>query len=166
MHYATIKKNDIANGTGIRVSLFVSGCTHHCKNCFNPETWDFNGGKEFTPQVLEDIYEALDANKIERNFCIMGGEPLCQENLFLTLLVLRQVKQRFPNVKIYLWTGYYYKDLIHNIDSHMKQILELVDVLIDGPYDQSLRDVTLKMRGSSNQSIINLKEKNNGSKLC
>lgn len=166
MKYAGLIRNDLAAAPGVSVTFFTQGCPHRCKGCHNPETWDFNGGKEFTPQVLKEIYEALGVNNIERNFCIMGGEPLCQENLFLTLLVLRQVKQRFPNVKIYLWTGYYYKDLINSTDSHMKQILELVDVLIDGPYDQSLRDVTLKMRGSSNQSIINLKEKNNGSKLC
>jgi anaerobic ribonucleoside-triphosphate reductase activating protein len=91
----------------------------------------------------------------------MGGEPLCQQNLFLTLLVLRQVKERFPQIKIYLWTGYYYEDLKHNTDSHMQQVLDMIDVLIDGPYDQKLRDVTLKMRGSSNQSIIDLKEKRN-----
>jgi anaerobic ribonucleoside-triphosphate reductase activating protein len=108
--------------------------------------------------VLEEIYQALEANGIERSFCIMGGEPMCDENLFLTLLVLKEVKQRFPHVKTYLWTGYYYEDLIKRSDSHTKQIIDLVDVLIDGPYIESQRDITLPLRGSSNQSIINLKE--------
>ena len=165
MRYSGLIRNDLAAAPGVSVTFFTQGCPHRCEGCHNPETWDFNGGEEFTPQVLEDIYEALGANKIERNFCIMGGEPLCQENLFLTLLVLTQVKARFPKTKVYLWTGYYYEDLIHNTDSHLKQILNMVDVLIDGPYDKTFRDVTLKMRGSSNQSIINLKELRNGSEL-
>lgn len=165
MRYSGLIRNDLAAAPGVSVTFFTQGCPHRCEGCHNPETWDFNGGKEFTPQVLEDIYEALGANKIERNFCIMGGEPLCQENLFLTLLVLTQVKARFPKTKVYLWTGYYYEDLIHNTDSHLKQILNMIDVLIDGPYDKTLRDVTLKMRGSSNQSIINLKELRNGSEI-
>ena len=159
MRYSGLIRNDLAAAPGVSVTFFTQGCPHRCLGCHNPETWDFNGGKEFTPQVLEEIYEALGVNNIERNFCIMGGEPLCQENLFLTLLVLKQVKERFPKVKIYVWTGYYYEDLIHSADSHMKQVLDMIDVLIDGPYEQKLRDITLKMRGSSNQSIINLKEK-------
>ena len=161
MRYSGLLRNDLAAAPGVSVTFFTQGCPHRCKGCHNPETWDFKGGKEFTPQVLEDIYKALCANGIERNFCIMGGEPLCQENLFLTLLVLKQVKERFPKVKIYVWTGYYYEDLIHSANSHMKQVLNMIDVLIDGPYDQKLRDITLKMRGSSNQSIIDLKEKRN-----
>ena len=161
MRYSGLIRNDLAAAPGVSVTFFTQGCPHRCKGCHNPETWDFDGGKEFTPQVLEEIYEALSVNNIERNFCVMGGEPLCQQNLFLTLLVLRQVKERFPQIKIYLWTGYYYEDLKHSTDSHMQQVLDMTDVLIDGPYDQELRDITLKMRGSSNQSIIDLKEKRN-----
>ena len=161
MRYSGLIRNDLAAAPGVSVTFFTQGCPHRCEGCHNPETWNFNGGKEFTPQVLEDIYEALEANKIERNFCIMGGEPLCQENLFLILLVLTQVKTRFPKTKVYLWTGYYYEDLKHNTNPHMQQVLDMIDVLIDGPYDQKLRDITLKMRGSSNQSIIDLKEKRN-----
>lgn len=89
----------------------------------------------------------------------MGGEPLCEENLFLTLLVLKEVREHFPNIKIYLWTGYYYEELLKFSNPHIKQILELTDVLIDGPYVEAKRDITLQMRGSSNQSIINLKDK-------
>ena len=164
MRYSGIIRNDLAAAPGVSVSFFTQGCPHRCKGCHNPETWDFEGGKEFTPKVLEEIYEALSANNINRSFCVMGGEPLCDENLFLTLLVLREVKQHFPQVKIYLWTGYYYEDLIHSANSHMKQALELIDVLIDGPYIEARRDITLPLRGSSNQSIIDLKEKRNENK--
>ena len=164
MRYSGLLRNDLAAAPGVSVSFFTQGCPHRCKGCHNPETWDFKGGKEFTPKVLEEIYEALNANEITRSFCIMGGEPLCSENLFLTLLVLKEVRQHFPQIKIYLWTGYYYKDLIRSTNSHMEQILDLIDVLIDGPYIESKRDITLPLRGSSNQSIINLKEKRNENK--
>ena len=161
MRYSGLIRNDLAAAPGVSVSFFTQGCPHRCPGCHNPETWDFNRGKEFTPKVLEEIFEALCANGVERNFSILGGEPLCDENLFLTLLVLKEVKQRFPHIKTYLWTGYYYKDLLKKTNPHLIQILEMVDVLIDGPYIESLRDITLPMRGSSNQSIIDLKEKRN-----
>ena len=159
MRYSGLIRNDLAAAPGISVSFFTQGCPHRCKGCHNPETWDFEGGKEFTNDTLKEIYEALHANSIVRSFCVMGGEPLCEENLFLTLLVLKEVKQHFPQIKTYLWTGYYYQDLLKNSDPHMAMVLELVDVLIDGPYVESKRDITLPMRGSSNQSIIDLKEK-------
>jgi anaerobic ribonucleoside-triphosphate reductase activating protein len=164
MRYSGIIRNDLAAAPGVSVTFCTQGCTHRCKGCHNPETWDFNGGKEFTHKSLDEIYEALSANGIARSFCVMGGEPLCNENLFLTLLVLKGVKQHFPQIKIYLWTGYYYEDLIRNASSHMEQVLDLIDVLIDGPYIESKRDVTLPLRGSSNQSIIDLKEKRNEGK--
>jgi anaerobic ribonucleoside-triphosphate reductase activating protein len=156
MKYSGIIRNDLAAAPGISVTFFTQGCPHRCKGCHNPETWDFDGGKEFTMQTFEEIYEALVANGVQRNFCVMGGEPLCQENSFLTLLVLKEVRARFPKLKIYLWTGYYYNELLKSIDVRIPQILELVDVLIDGPYIESKRDITLQMRGSSNQSIIDL----------
>ena len=162
MRYSGLIRNDLAAAPGVSVSFFTQGCPHRCKGCHNPETWDFDGGKEFTPQVLNEIYDALCANGIERNFCIMGGEPMCEENLFLTYMVLEEVKKHFPQVKVYLWTGYYYEDLLNSSNSKIGLILELVDVLIDGPYIESKRDLTLPMRGSTNQSIINLKEKRNG----
>ena len=161
MKYSGLIRNDLAAAPGVSVSFFTQGCPHRCKGCHNPETWDFEGGKEFTPKVLDEIYEALRANDIKRNFCIMGGEPLCEENLFLTYLILTEVKKHFPDVKVYIWTGYYYEQLLKKTDPKMKEILELVDVLIDGPYVEARRDVTLPMRGSANQSIIYLKEKNN-----
>lgn len=161
MRYAGINKNDFAAAPGVSVTFFTQGCPHRCYKCQNPETWDFNGGKEFTPQVLDDIIAALTANGIKRNLCIMGGEPLCEENQFLTLLVISQVKEKLPETKVYIWTGYYYEDLLKNSAPHLKKILEQTDVLVDGPYIERLRDITLPMRGSSNQSIINLTKEEN-----
>ena len=158
MRYAGLIRNDLAAAPGVSVTFFTQGCPHHCSGCHNPETWDFKGGKEFTHEVLTEIYEALTANDIQRSFCIMGGEPLCEENAFLTSLVLINVKKYLPNVKTYLWTGYYYEDLAKSTDPRIKTALRLTDVLIDGPYIEAKRDITLPMRGSSNQSIINLKE--------
>ena len=160
MKYAGLIKNDLAAAPGISVSFFSQGCPHHCPGCHNPETWDFEGGKEFTPKVIDEIIEALEANNITRNFCVMGGEPLCEDNCFLTLLIVKTVKEKLPNIKIYIWTGYYYKNIKDSGNSHITQILDLADVIIDGPYVESLRDTTLLMRGSSNQNIIYLKEKN------
>ena len=158
MRYAGLIRNDLAAAPGVSVSFFTQGCPHRCKGCHNPETWDYEGGKEFTPKVLDEIYEALRANDIKRSFCIMGGEPLCEDNLLLTYMVLREVKNHFPDIKTYIWTGYYYKQLLEMADPKIELILELADFLIDGPYIENLRDTTLQMRGSSNQSIINLKE--------
>ena len=161
MRYSGLIRNDLAAAPGVSVSFFTQGCPHRCKGCHNSETWSFEGGKEFTPKVLNEIYEALCANGVERSFSIMGGEPMCEENLFLTCLVLQNVRLRYPDIKVYLWTGYYYEELLKMSDPKVNLILDMVDVLIDGPYEESKRDITLKMRGSSNQSIINLKEKRN-----
>lgn len=162
MRYSGIIRNDLAAAPGVSVTFFTQGCPHRCEHCHNPETWDFNGGKEFTAETLNEIYEALGANGINRNFCVMGGEPLCEENEFLVHMLLLNVKERFPDIKIYIWTGYYYEDLKKRTTSKIEKILELTDVLIDGPYIHKLRDTTLPMRGSSNQSIIYLKGDNNG----
>ena len=135
MKYAGIIKNDLSAAPGISVSFFTQGCPHHCKGCHNPETWDFDGGKEFTYNVLNEVIDALTANGIERSLSILGGEPLCEENIFLTLLLIKTVKERLPNTKIYIWTGYYYDELIkRSSDSHLKAILDYTDYLIDGPY--------------------------------
>lgn len=162
MKYSGLIRNDLAAAPGVSVSFFTQGCPHRCKGCHNPETWSFDGGKEFTPKTLNEIYDALDANGIERNFCIMGGEPLCEENTFLVYMVLKNVKQHFPNTKVYIWSGYYYDELLKKNDPKIRMILEMTDVLIDGPYIEEKRDITLQMRGSSNQSIIYPKEKLNG----
>ena len=158
MRYAGINYNDMCAAPGVSVTLFTQGCPHHCEGCHNPETWDFNGGKEFTPEVLRKIVAGLTKNGIKRSFCIMGGEPLCEQNTLLTLMTIQYVKQRLPEVEIYLWTGYYYEELLKSPDPKIPLILKEVDVLIDGPFVKPLRDITLKMRGSSNQNIINLKE--------
>ena len=158
MRYAGINYNDMCAAPGVSVTLFTQGCPHHCEGCHNPETWDFNGGKEFTPEVLKKIVAGLTKNGIKRSFCIMGGEPLCEQNTLLTLMTIQYVKQHLPEVKIYLWTGYYYEELLKSLDPKISLILKEVDVLIDGPFIKSLRDITLKMRGSSNQNIIDLKE--------
>lgn len=156
MNYSGLITNDFSAAPGVSVSFFVQGCPFHCDGCHNPETWNFDGGKEFTPKVLDDIIAALTANGITRNFCVMGGEPLCEENLFLTNLVISYVREKVPGVKIYLWTGYIYEDLLKKDAPHLKNIFAETDVLIDGPYVERLRDITLPMRGSSNQRIINL----------
>ena len=109
--FAKIKFNDIANAPGISVSFFTQGCPHRCQGCFNPETWDFNGGQEFTQEVLDNLILKINENNIERNFCILGGEPLCDENLFLTYLLVNKVKETYPNIKIFIWTGYTYEQL-------------------------------------------------------
>lgn len=158
MKYAGIIKNDIANGPGVRVSFWVQGCPHKCYNCQNPETWNFDGGKEFTAETLQEIKDALTANGIQRNLSILGGEPLCQENLFLTMLVIKEVKEQFPNINIYLWTGYTIEELKGKSNPHLKYILNNIDVLIDGRYLDSKRDITLSLRGSSNQNIIDMKK--------
>ena len=161
MRYAGLIRNDLAAAPGVSVSFFTQGCPHRCKGCHNPETWSFGAGKEFTYEVLNEIVDALRANNVKRNLCIMGGEPLCPENEFLTLLIIKTVKEKYPDTKVYIWTGYYYDFLLKHGTTHLSQILELTDVLIDGPYIESMRDTTLLMRGSSNQNIIYLKENSN-----
>ena len=156
---AGVERHSSVNGPGVRYVVFFQGCPHHCPKCHNPETWDFNGGKEFTPEVIDDICKGLIARGIHRDLCILGGEPLCSENLFLTTLVIKEVKKRMPYIKIYVWTGYTYEELKNFSDYKIKYILNTIDYLIDGPYIDELRDITLPMRGSSNQRIIDLTQK-------
>lgn len=157
MKYASLITSECYNGPGWGVTFALQGCPHHCTGCFNPETWDFSGGKEFTPEILNEISIALSPDYITR-LSIQGGEPLCQENLFLTALVCEQVRAKYPNKKIYLWTGYTKEELETSCDPKMKRILDgsYVDVLIDGPFIQAEKDTTLFMRGSKNQRIIEL----------
>lgn len=156
MQYSGILYNDMAAAPGVSVTFFSQGCPHHCKGCHNPETWDFKGGKEFTPDILDKIVEGLTAQGIQRNFCLMGGEPLCPENIFLSYLIVSTVKEKVPGAKIYVWTGYTYEDLVTQNNKHTMMLLKVADVLIDGPYMEECRNVTLEMRGSSNQRIIDL----------
>ena len=159
MRYSGLIKNDITAAPGLCVSFFTQGCPHHCPGCHNPETWDFNKGKEFTNDTLKEILEALTAQNIHRDLCIMGGEPLCQENAFLTRLIIQEVRKHIPETKIYIWSGYAYEELKANQNPHIIDSLRLADVLIDGPYIEAERDITLDMRGSRNQRIIDLSEK-------
>ena len=159
MKYSGLILNDITAAPGLCVSFFVQGCPHRCKGCHNPETWGFDGGKEFTPGTLEEIISGLTAQGIQRDLCIMGGEPLCDENAFLTYLVIKEVKEKVPEAKIYIWSGYTYEQLQYSGHPQIKLALEAADFLIDGPYIESERDVTLEMRGSRNQRIIDLSKK-------
>lgn len=157
MRYAAIKENDIANGPGVNVSFWVQGCKNHCKDCQNPETWSFTGGKEFTKDTLSNLFKALKANGINRNLSILGGEPLCPENIPITKYIIQQVKEKYPETKIYLWSGYYYDELAKNKEIK-EEIFPYLDILVDGPYINSQKDITLKWRGSRNQNIIYLKK--------
>ena len=156
MRYAGIIKNDVAAGQGVCVTFFVQGCDFHCKGCHNPQTWDFEGGYEFTQETINNIITALKANGVQRNFCVMGGEPLHPNNCFLTNLVISEVKKAYPDIKVYLWTGYVYEKLVDKDEKLLQNIFRNVDVLIDGPFVMEERDITLPMRGSRNQRIIEL----------
>lgn len=150
--FAAINKNDFINGEGVCVSLWVQGCPHHCKGCHNPEQWDFNGGNEIDIDILiNEILIAIEANGIQRNFSILGGEPMTQRNISNTLYILEQVKKYFPNIKTYVWTGYTIEELL---SLYNKEILQNIDILIDGRFILEERDITLKLRGSKNQRIL------------
>lgn len=158
MKFAKIKFNDIANAPGVSISVFTQGCPHHCIGCFNQETWDFNGGQEFTPDLLDEIANRINENGIHRNLCILGGEPLCPENQFLTRLIINTVRQKSPSTPVYIWTGYTLEELMNEPSVHLKDILSSTNYLIDGPFIQGLKDLNLMMRGSSNQRIINVRD--------
>lgn len=159
MRYAGIIKNDFAAAPGVCVTFFTQGCPHHCEGCHNPDTWDPEGGYEFTNETLATILDSLEANGVHRNLCIMGGEPLCPDNQFLTLLIVNEVKQKFPKTKIYIWTGYTLAELKNSsTKNRLQQILSQCEQIVDGRFVENLRDVTLHMRGSSNQNIINCKD--------
>lgn len=156
MRYAGIEYNDVVNGNGICVSLFVQGCPHHCKGCFNSETWDFEGGKEIKDTEFKGhIIQALCANNVQRNFSVLGGEPLCPENLEFVDNIISAVRTAYPNILIHLWTGYTFKELkkMAHKEPLINSILKKIDYLIDGPFVEEKKDLTLLWRGSSNQNI-------------
>lgn len=156
MKIAGFVDNDMVDGKGICVSLWLQGCPHHCKNCHNPETWSFNGGLEYNYQELFDkIDEALNANGIERNFSLLGGEPLCLQNVKKSNMIGSYVRAKYPNRKIFLWTGYTIEELFDKGEPYTS-FLGWANVIVDGPYIDNLRDVTLDLRGSSNQRVINI----------
>lgn len=154
--YAGIIKNDVVNGNGVCVSFFVQGCPIHCSGCHNEQDWDFNGGIDLPHNYLDMICEAITANGIQRNFSLLGGEPLCDENLELSLSIVQHVRDKFPDIQIAIWSGYTYESLLERKDDRIAQLFCLADVLVDGPFEIVHRDTTLKMRGSSNQRLIDL----------
>lgn len=161
MNYATIKYCDIANGVGVRTSLFVSGCTHRCKNCFNKEAWDFAYGAPFTAEVESEIFESLTPYYVN-GLSLLGGEPMELANQRGLLAFVRACKQRFPDKSIWCYTGYTYEsDLRAGGKVHCEvtdELLSYIDVLVDGEFIQDLYDITLRFRGSSNQRLIDLNQ--------
>ena len=152
--YAGLITNDFANGIGTCVSFWTQGCPHHCPGCQNPETWDFNGGKEVPTDMRGQIIKAICANDIIRNFSVLGGEPLCEENLDEVDKIITGVRIAFPQIKIFVWTGYILDELVKKNDERINHILSQIDVLIDGPFIEAERDITLELRGSKNQRIL------------
>ena len=152
MRYNKIRKMDIANGPGVRVSVFMQGCSFHCKNCFNPETHDFNGGKEFTDEVIEHILELCDKDYIE-GLSILGGEPMHPTNIDGTAKLAKAFKEKFPNKNVWVWSGFLF-------DKNLKdtEAVNYIDVLVDGQYVDELHNPLLKWKGSSNQRVIDVQK--------
>ena len=156
MYYAAMKKTDVANGPGVRVSLFVSGCTHRCKGCFNSEAWDFRYGREYTQETEREILRALSPDHI-RGLSVLGGEPMEPENRGTVLQLLRAVKSQFPDKDIWCYTGYdYEKDLLRWSGREIRQILSMTDVLVDGEFVEERKNLRLAFRGSENQRLIDV----------
>ena len=159
MHYATIKNCDIANGPGVRVSLFVSGCTHRCPGCFNEVAWDFNYGEPFTQETIDKILDMLKPDHI-KGLTLLGGEPFEPENQPAILDLLRQIKQTYPEKSIWAFSGYLFdKDILAGRLGPWEitqEYLSYLDVLVDGPFVMAKKDLTLRFRGSSNQRLIDV----------
>lgn len=159
MHYGEIKNCDIANGEGVRVTLFVSGCTNHCKNCFQPQTWDFDYGKPFTEETEAELFRLLSPRYI-RGLTLLGGEPFEPENQRALLPFLRRLRRELPEKTVWAFTGFTWEEL-HTEGSHPRcevtdELLSLIDVLVDGRYVEELKDIGLRFRGSGNQRLLDL----------
>ena len=159
MHYSTIKDCDIANGIGVRITLFVSGCTNHCKNCFQPQTWDFDFGEPFTEETEEKLLEMLKPDYIN-GLTLLGGEPMEPENRPTVLALVKEVRTRYPEKDIWCYTGYTFdKDLLTWISRGQDEVAELlacIDVLVDGEFIEEQKNLRLPFRGSENQRIIDV----------
>jgi len=151
MRYNKIRKMDISNGPGIRISIFMQGCTFNCKNCFNPDTHDFNGGKEFTEDTINRVIELAKPEHVE-GLSILGGEPLHPKNLRGTTELAKKFREIYPNKSIWVWSGFLFDDLKD------KEIMDYIDVLVDGQFKDELKNYSLLFRGSSNQRVIDVKE--------
>ncbi len=160
MHYSKINKNDIANGIGIRVTLFVSGCTHRCKGCFNPETWDFSFGDTFSKETENELLKALEPSYID-GLTLLGGEPMEPQNQQVLVQFLEKMKQMYPTKTVWCFTGYTFEELVGESRARCEvteKILSLIDVLVDGEFKEELKDISLRFKGSSNQRIIDVKK--------
>ena len=161
MYFGNIKKNDIANGKGVRVTLFVSGCTNHCKNCFQPETWNFDYGKPYTKETEDEVIDALKPSHIS-GLTLLGGEPFEPENQRELVKLLRRVRDELPEKNIWSFTGFVLdQDLLDGGRKHCEvtdEMLSLLDVLVDGPFKEEEKDITLAFRGSRNQRLIDMKK--------
>ncbi len=152
MRYNLIRKMDISNGPGIRVSIFMQGCHFHCKNCFNPETWNFEGGQEFTDETIEEVLKLCGEPHI-KGLSILGGEPMHPVNIEGTTKLAKAFKEKYPEKTLWAWTGFKFDEYLKD-----KEIVKYLDVLIDGQYVDELHDFTLKWRGSSNQRVIDVQK--------
>lgn len=169
MRYASIREMDISNGQGLGVSLFVQGCYFHCKNCFNSETWDFNDGKEWTNEIKEKFLKLINRDYIER-VTILGGEPLVDQNVEDVLDLVKEIREKFPNKKIWIYTGYKWKAILYPVVTDdfnperdrilqiRRDILNYIDVLVDEKFEDDKKDLTLKWKGSTNQHVIDVKK--------
>ena len=161
MNYGEIKKTDIANGEGVRVSLFVSGCTHHCEGCFNPETWNFCYGRGFSSETEKELLNALSPDFIN-GLTLLGGEPFEPQNQRALVPFLKKVREQFPNKNIWCYTGYLFdEELLKDSRARCEvtdEMLGMIDVLVDGEFKQELKNITLRFRGSENQRIIDVKK--------
>ena len=159
MNYNKIRKMDISNGPGVRASIFMQGCEFHCKNCFNPETWDFKKGKEFTDKTIERVLELADKEYIQ-GLSILGGEPMHPKNIDNTLKLVKVFKEKYPEKDIWVWSGFLFDNLKD------KEVLKYINVLVDGQYKDELHDFRLKYRGSSNQRVIDVQKSLKRGKVC
>lgn len=156
MRYNKIRKMDISNGPGVRVSIFMQGCHFHCKDCFNQEAWDFNGGKEYTDETINRVLELCEKEYIV-GLSILGGEPMHPKNIKGTTKLAKAFKEKFPNKNLWIWTGFLFEDIKQN------EVFNYIDTLVDGQFKTELFDPRLKWKGSSNQRVIDVKKslKNN-----
>ena len=157
MRYNLIRKMDIADGPGVRVSIFMQGCQFHCKNCFNPETWNFEGGKEFNDNTINKVLELCNKDEV-KGLSILGGEPMHPNNIEGTTKLAKAFKEKYPDKDIWVWSGFRFDE-----DLKDKEVLNYIDVLVDGTYKDELHNPTLKWKGSSNQRVIDVQKslKNN-----